>query len=113
VLTVARDTGLYPFMRYIEPAVGAAGEDTIPAFLYGRRQGERQHHSCVESRPRKAAVGVSVDEVAGALVYHRTLVYGLPVDDEFIENPVDHVLLPLLTGQLPSTLTCALAPENS
>ena len=37
-------------------------------------------------------------EVAGALWFHRVLVVGGPVDDEFIAHVVDDVLIPLLTS---------------
>ena len=37
-------------------------------------------------------------EVAGALWFHRVLVVGAVVDDEFIGHVVDDVLIPLLTG---------------
>jgi AcrR family transcriptional regulator len=46
-------------------------------------------------------------EVAGALWFHRVLVVGGPVDDEFIAHVVDDVLIPLLTSTRPSDLSAA------
>ena len=46
-------------------------------------------------------------EVAGALWFHRVLVVGGPVDDEFVAHVVDDVLIPLLTSTRPSDLSAA------
>jgi AcrR family transcriptional regulator len=52
-------------------------------------------------------------EVAGALWFHRVLVVGGPVDDEFIAHVVDDVLIPLLTSTRPSDLSTARSEADS
>ena len=52
-------------------------------------------------------------EVAGALWFHRVLVVGGPVDDEFIAHVVDDVLIPLLTSTRPADLSTARSEADS
>lgn len=84
IKAVRQDEELRRLVR--ENVLGGQWEHALPIVERGKQR---------EEIPGSADPGL-LAEVGSALVYQRTLVYGEPVDEPFVEHVVDEVLLPLL-----------------
>jgi len=55
----------------------------------------------------------SLSHVMPALVFHRQMVLGEPVDQDFLSHLIDQIVLPLATAPVPDTPTPAPSPSTA